>query len=183
VAEWLKALVLKINVSKDTVSSNLTLPVYRYLFVFMSSLYSVEKKIRLNLKNSNKSDLNLDTSLSDKGFYVLYIKGSLRGLHINVSNNHGKVIKLFSAGKLGFKKAQRHNQVSLQVLTEEVIKFLQEISPKLTKLNIVLKGFSVKRKKVIKFILKSSIKPFVASIIDLSDIPYNGCRPKKLRRK
>jgi len=147
------------------------------------SLYLLEKKIRLNLKNSNKNDLNVGTGLSNKGSYILYIRGSLRGIHMNVSNNHGKVIKMFSAGKLGFKKAQRHNQVSLQVLTEEVIKFLIEISPKLTKLNIVLKGFSVKRKKVIKFILKSSIKPFVASIIDLSDVPYNGCRPKKLRRK
>lgn len=147
------------------------------------SLYLLEKKIRLNLKNSNKNGLGLDTDLSNKGSYVLYIRGSFRGLHINVSNNHGKVIKMFSAGKLGFKKAQRHNQVSLELLIEEVIKFLEEISPKLTKLNIVLKGFSVKRKKVIRFILKSSIKPFVVSIIDLSDIPYNGCRPKKLRRK
>lgn len=147
------------------------------------SLYLLEKKIRLDLNNSNKNDLNLDTGLFNKGSYILYIKGSLRGIHINVSNNHGKVIKMFSAGKLGFKKAQRHNQVSLQVLTEEVIKFLEEISPKLTKLNIVLKGFSIKRKKVIKFILKSSIKPFISSIIDLSDVPYNGCRPKKLRRK
>jgi len=147
------------------------------------SLYSIEKKTRLNSKDLNKRDFNLDIDLSEKGSYILYIRGSLRGLHINVSNNHGKVLKMFSAGKLGFKKAQRHNQVSLQALSEEVLNFLQEVSPKLTKLSIVLKGFNVKRKKVIKFILKSSIKSSVVSIIDLSDIPYNGCRPKKLRRK
>ena len=147
------------------------------------SLYSIEKKTRLNSKDLNKRDFNLDIDLSEKGSYILYIRGSLRGLHINISNNHGKVLKMFSAGKLGFKKAQRHNQVSLQALSEEVLNFLQEVSPKLTKLSIVLKGFNVKRKKVIKFILKSSIKSSVVSIIDLSDIPYNGCRPKKLRRK
>ena len=115
--------------------------------------------------------------------YILYIKTSLRGFHINISDDSGKVLKMFSTGKLGYRKAQRYNQVSLRALSQEVLAFIKQIKNKSFKINIFLKGFGPKRSKFIRFFIKSYLRRSILSIVDLSDLPYNGCRPKKLRRK
>mgnify|MGYP005994568877 CR=1 FL=1 len=115
--------------------------------------------------------------------YILYIKSTLRGFHINVSDSSGKVLKMFSAGQLGYKKAQRYNQVSLIALVQEVLSFFKSIRHSKFKVNIVLKGFSSKRNRFIKFFINSFLKKRISTITDLTDLPYNGCRPKKLRRK
>jgi len=154
-------------------------------------LFDKEKEVRraYRYKHKNKiktSEVSEDNGflLNNKGSYILYIKSSLRGMHINVSNNHGAVIKNFNAGKLGFKKALRYKQASLRALSQEIISVLESLDPKLVYLNIVLKGFGLKRTKFIKLLIKESkIRPSIVSIIDLSEVPYNGCRPKKLRRK
>jgi len=170
----------------------------------LNCLYSLKRKkssfemfdVKKNKKFLNK-DLNNDIFYRNNkyrsynklkmdplkdSYYVLYIRSSLRGFHINVSDNNGRVLKMFSAGKLGYKKAQRYNQVSLLALGEEVLSFFKTLGPKF-KVNIVLKGFSSKRNRIVKFFIRSFLKRSIISIIDLSDLPYNGCRPKKLRRK
>lgn len=136
--------------------------------------------IQFYVKNKHRGDLKLK-----KNFYILYVKSSLRGFHINISNSSGKVLKVFSTGKLGYKKAQRYNPFSLLALVNEVLAFLKKTIKikKNFKISIVLKGFSSKRNRFIKRFLKSFLKKSIVSIIDLTDLPYNGCRPKKLRRK
>lgn len=220
-AEWFKALVLKINVSKDTVSSNLTLPAlfFFYLMLFMfnkfkylkynlnqnNTIYTsnnnnyfefgIKKKSFLNQKSKllkksinndifyrNKKYNKLKINLFSTPLYILYIRSTLRGFHINVSDSNGRVLKMFSAGQLGYKKSQRYNQVSLVALGQEVLSFFKPLNTNF-KVNIILKGFSSKRGKLIKFFTRSFLKRSIVSIIDLSDLPYNGCRPKKLRRK
>jgi ribosomal protein S11 len=89
---------------------------------------------------------------------------------------------MFSAGKLGYKKAQRYNQVSLLALVQEVLGYFQEIQSPFN-VSIVLKGFSSKRNRFVRFFINSFLKKQIISITDLTDLPYNGCRPKKLRRK
>jgi small subunit ribosomal protein S11 len=117
-----------------------------------------------------------------KTVLILYIKSTLRGFHINISDSSGKVLKMFSAGKLGYKKAQRYNQVSLLALVQEVLGYFQEIQSPFN-VSIVLKGFSSKRNRFVRFFINSFLKKQIISITDLTDLPYNGCRPKKLRRK
>jgi ribosomal protein S11 len=146
------------------------------------SFYLIEKRVRLGLKKQKKQKIS--KYYIDKGLYFLYIKSSLkRGLHINISNHRGKVLKIFTLGQFGYEKSQRYKQISFESLLEGILDFLENVNPELTKLCIFLKGFHFRRKKIIQFLLKSSIRLSIISITDLSDIPYNGCRPKKLRRK
>ena len=83
---------------------------------------------------------------------ALYIICSLRGVHINVSDYNGKVLKMFSTGKLGYKKAERYNSVSLNKLAREVLVFLQSKNIAKHKLYIYLKGFGFKRNKLVNFL-------------------------------
>ena len=90
---------------------------------------------------------------------------------------------MFSTGLLGYKKAQRYNQISLVSLSEEVLKFFKSNNNNKYRVNIVLKGFNSKRKRLVNLFFRSFLNRSIVSIIDLTDLPYNGCRPKKLRRK
>ena len=71
----------------------------------------------------------------------------------------------------------------MRSLSDEILSYLISLDPTLKNLTIYFKGFNPKRNSIVNFLLKSSIKSKISSIVDLSDLPYNGCRPKKLRRK
>lgn len=157
-------------------------------FSINESFYLKEKKTRLILNKdfSKFSKFNRDKKFVlnfTKGFYVLYIRSSLRGLHVNISDTSGKVLKIFTLGLFGYTKAKRYNSISLRSLSDEILSYLISLDPTLKNLTVYLKGFNPKRNSIVNFLLKSSIKSKISSIVDLSDLPYNGCRPKKLRRK
>ena len=150
------------------------------------SLKKINKNKSLNkdkISIIQKSLLNKKKKIVIKNSYVLYIRSSLRGFHINISTSSGKVLKVFSTGLLGYKKAQRYNQISLVSLSEEVLKFFKSNNNNKYRVNIVLKGFNSKRKRLVNLFFRSFLNRSIVSIIDLTDLPYNGCRPKKLRRK
>jgi ribosomal protein S11 len=182
--------------------------------------------------------------------FILYIRSSLRGFHVNISNKRGKVLQMFSLGQLGFKKASRYNAFSLRALFQKILGSLKKLKNfsyvqripvfqsklfpyikvirflyikkakssetnillkevfrvtkkssfrwnsrrvlrfkfikkfKKVKISIFLKGFGPKRNRLVRFFIRSRrIRKYIASIVDLSDLPHNGCRPKKLRRK
>jgi small subunit ribosomal protein S11 len=148
----------------------------------------VKKSIKVYAGDKNKSqnnfiDVTPKINIFAEELYILYIRSTLRGFHINISNSDGKVLKMFSAGKLGYKKSQRYNQVSLLALVQEVLIFFKEINSNTFKISIILKGFSSKRNRFVKLFINSFLKKRIIAITDLTDLPYNGCRPKKLRRK
>jgi len=138
-----------------------------------------------NLKNFDDSIENVAFNIinnADSNF-VIVIRSSLRGFHISISTGYGRVLKVFSSGLLGYKKAQRYNQESLISLSREVLEFFRPLSKQSYSVSIVLKGFNSRRKRLIKIFMNSFLKKRFISLIDISDLPYNGCRPKKIRRK
>lgn len=143
-------------------------------------LFYKNKKSMHGLSNiSMKNNINTDNNV----LYIIYVKSSLRGLHINISDNYGRVIKMYTLGQLGYKKAQRYTSITLKSLGDEVILFFKELNNTKFRVNLVLKGFGLKRNKFVNLITRSFLKKNIISIIDLSSLPYNGCRPKKLRRR
>ncbi len=155
-------------------------------------------------KNKFKGILKLEKEKYKKEYYILYIKSSLRGFYVNISRADGKVLKIFSSGQLGYKKAQRYNPFNLFTLANEVLNFLKKelkekkkfkVISKIRKSKknikiinnfgvvIVLKGFNFRRGRFVKRFIHSFLKKSIISVVDLTDLPYNGCRPKKLRRK
>ena len=110
---------------------------------------------------------------------IVYIVSSIRSIHINISDENG-VLQTFSTGKLGYKKKDRYLLTSIYDLVQKVILVLRKFKRIKKKSFIVLKGFGFKRNRVAKIFIKY-LKP--DGVIDLSGLPYNGCRPKKLRRK
>ena len=118
--------------------------------------------------------------------HQLIIKCSMKTIHVNISDSNNKVIKTFTTGKGngGFKKAGRRKPAAFKYLCKEITAFISEVCLKKKRLfnfSIVLKGFNPKRIKVLRPILKKHYKR-IGFIRDLSSLPHNGCRPKKVRR-
>lgn len=127
-------------------------------------------------------------------FFIIYVVSSIRGIHINISDYNGKVLSTFSTGRLGLKKKDRYQFNSVYKMVQEVLIYLKNLKTGLLndfnqkgtqssiqfKYFIFLKGFGFKRNRVAR-ILITRLKP--VCVTDLSGLPHNGCRPKKLRRK
>lgn len=143
---------------------------------------------------SQKKDIRSIVSSSSSVFFIVYIVSSIRGIHINISDYNGKVLSTFSTGRLGLKKKDRYQFTSVYKMVQEVLIDLKNLktdllndfnqkgnqSPIQCKYVIFLKGFGFKRNRVAR-ILVTRLKPIC--VTDLSGLPHNGCRPKKLRRK
>ena len=143
-------------------------------------------KNNIEVKNGAVYNIVQKNRLKKKIIHI-YVTTSIRGFYINILNSKGEVLKHLTAGKVGYKKALRYNLVSLQTLINEVFIFLKNLNLGYRKLCIfiILKGFNTRRNKFVRTLVKA-LSPFKRSIISITDItglPYNGCRPKKLRRK
>ena len=156
-----------------------------------------ENSVKLNFLLLENKIIKVKRKIADlkkkpkkiKIFYILYIKSSLRGFHINISSSYGKVLKVFTLGKLGFKKAQRYNRFSLILLVNKIfgeLKILKKSAKNNDfdfKLHIFLKNFNSKREQLVRRFFRKFLKKRIASVVDLGDFPYNGCRPKSAKRK
>lgn len=111
---------------------------------------------------------------------IVYIVASIRSIHINVSLGNGKVLRTFTTGKLGYVKKDRYQFTSIRDLVQNVISYLDKLKENSKKeFFVVVKGFGSKRGSSRFFI--DHLNP--VGIIDLSGLPFNGCRPRKVRRK
>lgn len=137
-------------------------------------------------------------NISPKSVYVfLYIRTTLRNTLITIIENiketfldnqinlqdNLKVLKIFSCGNCGFKGRSKETPFAQSVLATNVINFLG--SKKFKYIHIIFKGLGTQRHTLLKSLLKESTlkKLSIVSITDVTRAPYNGCRPKKRKRR
>jgi hypothetical protein len=79
--------------------------------------------------------------------------------------------------------------INLKLISKEILSFFEELDTNNLKSDLciclILNGFNSKRTRFVKSIINSSVKlkKAIISIIDITGLPHNGCRPKKIRRK
>jgi ribosomal protein S11 len=163
--------------------------------------YKNQKKLKRNIVelkdeglvyNSNNPNFiksrNID--LVNNPLYFIYVKATLRGFHVNILDSNKKTLKHISGGKLGYKKAERRNLISLKAIANEALSFFSTLDKKQKKhlrICLVLNGFNFRRNRFVRSIINASfsfkLRKSIVSIIDITGLPHNGCRPKKIRRK
>ena len=97
---------------------------------------------------------------------------------ILVSSINLKKDCVISCGLLGYKKSRRSTNISAQSLGEKLGEILNK--QKIKKINVIVRGFTIKSRFVIKGIKQHRIK--IERIKNVTNTPYNGCRKKKKRR-
>ena len=107
-----------------------------------------------------------------------HIRASFNNIIISMTNSVGQVISWASAGKMGFKGSKKNTPYAAQTAAENCARTAYDLG--LRKVEVFVKGPGSGRESAIRSIQNVGIE--VTSIVDVTPLPHNGCRPPKRRR-
>ena len=126
------------------------------------------KKVVRNKKKVSKNIIN----------GVAHIRSTFNNSIVTISDTEGNVLSWASAGGLGFRGSRKSTPFAAQMAAEEASKAAMEHGVK--NVEVFVKGPGAVREAAIRALQAAG--PEVNSIMDVTPIPHNGCRPPKRRR-
>ena len=109
---------------------------------------------------------------------VAHIKATFNNTHITLTDQSGNVIVWEKAGTSGFKGSRKSTAYAATVAAEKAAN--AAISLGLTSLDVKVKGPGAGRESAIRALAVTGLQ--IKSIVDVTPLPHNGCRPPKKRR-
>ena len=107
-----------------------------------------------------------------------YIQSTFNNTIVTLTDSQGNVIAWGSAGTAGFKGSRKSTPYAAQLAAHEVARKAMEQG--LRQVEVFVKGPGSGREAAIRSLQSSGL--YVISIMDVTPIPHNGCRPPKRRR-
>ena len=107
-----------------------------------------------------------------------FIKSTFNNTVITLTDKYGNTISWASAGMVGFKGSRKNTPFAAAQAAEKAAE--EAISRGLNNIEVRIKGPGSGREAAVRALMSSGLK--VTSIMDLTPIPHNGCRPPKKRR-
>ena len=108
----------------------------------------------------------------------VYIKSTFNNTIVTVTDNKGNTICWSSAGSCGFKGTKKGTPFAAQVAAQTAAKRAVDLGLKYVSVYVKCPGPG--REVAIRALQNSGLT--VTAIYDITPIPHNGCRPRKLRR-
>ena len=108
----------------------------------------------------------------------VYIQATFNNTIVTVTDLNGNAVSWASAGGLGFRGAKKSTPYAAQTTAEKAAKAAMDSG--LQEVNVFVKGPGVGRESAIRTLGVLGLK--VRSIRDVTPIPHNGCRPRKIGR-
>ncbi|MCC8087889.1 MAG: 30S ribosomal protein S11 [Rikenellaceae bacterium] len=107
-----------------------------------------------------------------------HIHSTFNNVIITLANSNGEVISWSSAGKMGFRGSKKNTPYAAQTAAQDCAKVAYDLG--LRKVKVYVKGPGAGRESAIRTIHGAGIE--VTEIVDVTPLPFNGCRPPKRRR-
>ena len=108
----------------------------------------------------------------------IYIFSSFNNTTLTLTDSRGNVLYWTSAGRVGFKGTRRGTPFAASKAVEPLMEALNKIG--IEKVSVFVKGIGAGRRSVLRSLAGYGVN--IVSIKDVTPIPHNGCRPRKLRR-
>jgi small subunit ribosomal protein S11 len=108
----------------------------------------------------------------------VHIKASFNNIIISITNNSGQVISWASAGKMGFRGSKKNTPYAAQMAAQNCGQAAYDLG--LRKIEVFVKGPGAGRESAIRTLQNVGLD--VTTIVDVTPLPHNGCRPPKRRR-
>jgi small subunit ribosomal protein S11 len=108
----------------------------------------------------------------------VYIKATFNNSIITVTDTQGNAIASSSAGAHGFKGAKKATPYAAQVTVDKACGEAKEHG--LKTVCIKIQGAGSQRESALRAVFAQNL--VVTSIIDVSSVAHNGCKPPKRRR-
>ena len=125
-------------------------------------------------------DLNVRKAKGSKNISsgTVTILATFNNTKVTFSDKKGNVVSWSSAGKMNFRGSRKSTAYAAQVVTQDAGKVA--LSHGMKEVEIRVKGPGMGRDSAIRAV--QSLGMNVSSIVDITPVPHNGCRPKKRRR-
>lgn len=135
-------------------------------------------------------DFNLDPNAVEKtkivrakGFKnvisgIAHILATFNNTIVSITDIKGNVIGWSSAGKMGFRGSKKSTAYVAQVVAQDASR--QAMGHGLKEVQVLVKGPGMGREAAIRALQGIGLE--VTSIVDVTPVPHNGCRPRKQRR-
>ena len=110
---------------------------------------------------------------------IVHVQNTFNNTIVTVSDMKGSVLSWASAGGLGFRGAKKSTPFASQmVATTAIEKAMTKFG--LREVKVYVKGPGFGRESAIRAVAKAGLR--ITQIKDVTGIPHNGCRPRKIRR-
>ncbi|GAB3674723.1 30S ribosomal protein S11 [Salinisphaera aquimarina] len=109
---------------------------------------------------------------------IAFVYATFNNTIITISDRQGNVLAWCTSGSCGFKGSRKSTPFAAQVAAERAGENASQWGVK--NLEVRVKGPGPGREAAVRSLNGSGFK--VTSIIDVTPIPHNGCRPPKKRR-
>lgn len=107
-----------------------------------------------------------------------HIQATFNNTIVTLTDPNGNVLSWGSAGASGFKGSRKSSPYAAQVAAEGASRKAQEHG--LRRIDVFVRGPGSGREAAIRSLANTGLQ--VTSIVDVTPIPHNGCRPPKRRR-
>ncbi len=108
----------------------------------------------------------------------VYVSSSYNNTIITLTNSVGQVLVTKSAGAVGFKGTKKSTSFAASRVAEAVAGVCKKLG--IEKLEVLIKGIGAGRESAIRTLVAQGIN--VVLVKDVTPIPHNGVKPKKVRR-
>ena len=109
---------------------------------------------------------------------IAHIHASFNNTIITITDRQGNALAWATSGGSGFRGSRKSTPFAAQVAAERVGNMVKEFGLKNLEVNV--KGPGRGRESAVRALNAAGFK--VMSIMDVTPIPHNGCRPPKRRR-
>ncbi len=109
---------------------------------------------------------------------IAHIQSTFNNTIITITDVAGNALCWATAGAQGFKGSRKSTPFAAQVAAEECSKKAQEHG--IRQLSVYVKGPGAGRESAITALQNNGLR--ISAVEDHSQIPHNGCRPRKRRR-
>lgn len=106
------------------------------------------------------------------------IQSTYNNTIITIADAHGDVLAWASAGALGFKGPKKATPYAATKTVEALIEKVKKAG--LRDVNVFVSGIGSGREAAVRALAANGLNIFV--IKDITPVPHNGCRPRKIRR-
>ena len=109
---------------------------------------------------------------------IAYIKATFNNTLVTLADKFGNVITWSSAGALGFKGSRKNTPFAATQAAQKAAE--EALSCGLVRVEVRVKGPGAGREAAVRALRTAGLG--VTSILDVTPLPHNGCRPSKRRR-
>jgi small subunit ribosomal protein S11 len=113
-----------------------------------------------------------------KALPIIFIQSTLNNTILTLTDKKGNPLAWSSPGKHGLKNSRKKGSYAAQLASSNLAKVCMEKRIKM--LEVRMKGLGKGKRTAISTLKKAGLK--IKRLIELTPVPFNGCRPPKKRR-